>query len=390
MRCEWRTVIAIEYCDNVADGTHDSPKQTKMGKFMITSKHLGEYELDFSSAYKISFEDYEKVIARSKVEQWDILFSMIGTIGRVYQEANEKTDYAIKNVGLFRCGGDKQKSDWLRYYLMSPKAQEYIHSRLRGSTQGYIPLGALREMPIDLPPLPEQHSITATLSALDDKIALNIKINRNLEQVAQAIFKSWFVDFEPWGGVMPDGWREGMLSDVCSYNTERVAVSTLTLDTYISTENMSSEKGGFVRAASLPTIPQTTAFAVGDTLISNIRPYFKKIIFCWFAGGCSTDVLCFRPHEASLSHYVYNLLYSDSFFDFMVAGSKGTKMPRGDKQQIMSYPIVLPENNVLADFVKIVEPILSQITINRDENIRLAAIRDALLPKLMSGEIEIK
>jgi type I restriction enzyme S subunit len=180
----------------------------------------------------------------------------------------------------------------------------------------------------------EQRAIAETLGVLDDKIAINAKINHHLEQMAQAIFKSWFVDFEPWGGEMPDDWRDGTLSEICSYNTERMAVSSLTLDTYISTENMSADKGGFTSAAGLPTIAQTTAFMPGDTLISNIRPYFKKIVYSDFVGGCSTDVLCFRPHKNNLALFIYNALYSDGFFDYMVAGSKRTKMPRGDKQQI--------------------------------------------------------
>ena len=159
MTSEWRTIPASEYCINVVDGTHDSPKQVETGRYLITSKHLDEYELDFMNAYKISEDDYKKVIARSKVEQWDILFSMIGTIGRIYQETNIETDYAIKNVGLFRLGGNKQKSDWLKFYLKTAKVQEYVQSRLRGSTQGYIPLGALRDMPIIVPPIDKQNAI---------------------------------------------------------------------------------------------------------------------------------------------------------------------------------------------------------------------------------------
>jgi type I restriction enzyme S subunit len=214
-------------------------------------------------------------------------------------------------------------------------------------------------------------------------------VNHHLEQIAQAIFKSWFVDFEPFGGVMPEDWQEGALSDICSYNGERIAVSSLTLDTYISTENMSTDKGGFVRAANLPTIPLTTAFAVGDTLVSNIRPYFKKIVYCGFAGGCSTDVLCFRPRSTKLTHYVYNALYSDSFFDYMVAGSKGTKMPRGDKQQIMNYHVAIPADNVLDDFIASVAPMTEKRLLLTEESNSLAALRDALLPRLMSGELSV-
>ncbi|GHU06128.1 hypothetical protein FACS1894158_11650 [Betaproteobacteria bacterium] len=207
--------------------------------------------------------------------------------------------------------------------------------------------------------------------------------------MAQAIFKAWFVDFEPWGGVMPEDWHESILGDICNYNIERTPVAALSCETYISTENMSSNKAGFVSASSLPTIAQTTAFKCGDTLISNIRPYFKKIVYCNFEGGCSTDVLCFRPREPKFSVFIYSLLYSDKFFDYMVAGSKGTKMPRGDKQQILSYPATIPSNKALEEFVSLVSPLLEQADLLKSENIRLAESRDTLLPRLMSGELSV-
>jgi type I restriction enzyme S subunit len=238
-------------------------------------------------------------------------------------------------------------------------------------------------------PLGAQIVIADTLFALEALIAENRKINHQLEQMAQAIFKSWFADFEPYGGVMPDDWREGALSDICCCNPLRVAVDALTLDTYISTENMTVNKGGFVKASSLPATTQTTAFEIGDTLVSNIRPYFKKIVFCGFAGGCSSDVLCFHPKKAGYSQYVYNALYSDSFFDFMLAGSKGTKMPRGDKQQIMGYHIAIPSNDALADFTAAVAPMSEKRLLLADESARLTELRDTLLPRLMSGEISI-
>lgn len=188
---------------------------------------------------------------------------------------------------------------------------------------------------------------------------------------------------------MPADWSEGTLSDICSYNSERVPIAALTVDTYISTENMSTDKGGFVRAASLPTIPQTTAFATGDTLVSNIRPYFKKIIYCGFTGGCSTDVLCFRPYKANFSLYVHNTLYNDSFFDYMVAGSKGTKMPRGDKQQIMNYHVAIPSDTVLDDFTRAIAPMSEMRLLLTEESARLAELRNTLLPRLMLGELSV-
>lgn len=158
---------------------------------------------------------------------------------------------------------------------------------------------------------------------------------------------------------------------------------------YYSTENMQSDKKGAVDAATLPTIAQTTKCRKGDVLISNIRPYFKKIVYCQFDCGCSTDVLCFCSKESALSAFLFSTLYADHFFDFMAAGAKGTKMPRGDKQQIMTYPIYLPSADELAEFNSIAIPALTQMECSRLENTRLTALRDALLPKLMSGELDV-
>ena len=121
------------------------------------------------------------------------------------------------------------------------------------------------------------------LMSIDDKIAINTTINENLESQAQAIFKAWFVDFEPFGGVMPEDWRIGSLSEICGYSKDKVNIEDLTLDTYYSTENMQPNRQGAVQATTLPTIKQTTACKKGDVLISNIRPYFKKIIYCFAA-----------------------------------------------------------------------------------------------------------
>ncbi|WP_270760786.1 restriction endonuclease subunit S, partial [Ruminococcus bicirculans (ex Wegman et al. 2014)] len=214
-------------------------------------------------------------------------------------------------------------------------------------------------------------------------------INENLEQQAQALFKAWFVDFEPFGGVMPDDWRMGTLSEICGYSKDKIDIDNLTLDSYYSTENMQPNRQGAVQATTLPTIKQTTACKKGDVLISNIRPYFKKILYCFSDCGCSTDVLCFVPNKTDYSAFLYCALYADKFFDYMVAGSKGTKMPRGDKQQIMVYPICIPSAEYIEKFNQAVASMLETVYTNRIEENNLANLRDTLLPKLMNGEIDV-
>lgn len=270
------------------------------------------------------------------------------------------------------------------YYLATSPAFRNIaiKSMVGSSGRQRVQQGVLDELELTVPPLGEQQKIGAFLAMLDLKIALNNKINDNLHELLQSVFLTKFRLSEESASV-------GTLSEICAYSKDRVAVSKLSVGNYYSTENMLPSKAGFVDAASLPTTPQTTKCNIGDVLVSNIRPYFKKIVFCQSEGGCSTDVLCFTPKSPSLSTYLFCTLYADSFFDFMAVGSKGTKMPRGDKQQIMTYPVVIPTEAELRDFDKVAQPILRQIHINSDENTYLAALRDTLLPKLMSGEIDV-
>ena len=129
------------------------------------------------------------------------------------------------------------------------------------------------------------------------------------------------------------------LSDICEYVKDKVNVAILDEETYISTENMMPNKGGITSASSLPTIAQTQAFFVGDVLVSNIRPYFKKIWFAEFDGGCSNDVLVFRARGGVSKRFLYYVLADDIFFFYSMATSKGTKMPRGDKAAIMRYEV---------------------------------------------------
>ena len=265
------------------------------------------------------------------------------------------------------------------YYLLKCLR---LNERHIGTSQPLLTQEILNKIECVVPSPPEQKRIAALLGSFDDKISANKMINDNLAELLQTVYQERFGDVSA-------ATEQGMLSDICSYSRDRVAVSELNASTYFSTENMLPGKAGATEAASLPTIPQTTACHKGDTLISNIRPYFKKIVYCEDRCGCSTDVLCFTPVQPKYAAYLFSTLYADKFFAFMVAGSKGTKMPRGDKQQIMAYPVALPSDEELDEFNKLALPILAQLHSNKAENKRLSATRDALLPKLMSGEIDV-
>lgn len=176
-------ISAEEYCIKVFDGTHDTPKPLDSGFPLVTSKHIVGRNLDFSTAYFISENDYNSIQKRSAVSQWDVLFSMIGSVGEVYLEKNSIIPYAIKNIGVFSCG-DEFKAKWLYYFLQSPHAITHIKRYLNGAVQKFLPLGALRNFPI-FEFNKNSKIITKVLSDLDTKIELNNRINRELEAMAK-------------------------------------------------------------------------------------------------------------------------------------------------------------------------------------------------------------
>ena len=162
------------------------------------------------------------------------------------------------------------------------------------------------------------------------------------------------------------------LSGICEYSTKRIETESLGVNNYISTENMLQNKGGVVDAAKVPA-EKAVAFNPGDILISNIRPYFKKIWLADKFGGCSSDVLCLRALSGIDKTYLYYLLSQDSFFEYVMSGAKGSKMPRGDKAQIMNWDVDIPELCVQKRIGIYLKNIDDKIAINNRINHNLAA-----------------
>ena len=385
----WKTVRADEFCSFVTDGTHDSPKPQSQGRKLITSKHLkGDY-IDFDSANWISEGDYQKIIARSAVEQWDILFSMIGTIGTIYLERNSIVEYACKNMGVFKFAGNAENAFWMYYYLKSPQAKEYIQSHLRGSTQAYVPLGSLREMPVSIPDRETRNSIVSLLKPLDEKIATNRAINDNLYEMVNAYYTSLFKDVECemttidnyaeriysggtpatsnaayWGGAF--GWFSS------GETRNRFVISTEKSITQTGIDNSSTKlaaKHDIVMASA------GQGFTRGQTSMLLIDTYVNQ------------SVIVIHADRNILPYLFWNLAnryeelraISDSS---SIRGSLTTKM-------IAAFEIPLANNDVIQTFSDFAWAVIPQIENNLLENERLAALRDSLLPKLMSGELDV-
>jgi type I restriction enzyme S subunit len=170
-----------------------------------------------------------------------------------------------------------------------------------------------------------------------------------------------------------------LLGDICKYITDKIAVGEISLGDYVSTENLLPEKGGLSLASNLPQAGKVTRYKIGDVLVSNIRPYFKKICIARHNGGASNDVLVFRPTTNGLdSQYLFYVLADDRFFNYSTASSGGSKMPRGDKAQIMKYPVRVPGLEEQKKIVDILGAIDEKIEVNRRMNETLEQMGQAL------------
>ena len=158
------------------------------------------------------------------------------------------------------------------------------------------------------------------------------------------------------------------LSDLSEYVTEKKPLSDINAKDYISTENLLPNKGGAILCSKMPSVKTVTAYKKGDVLVSNIRPYFKKILFAERDGGCSNDVLVFRAKDGILPAYLYYVLANDAFFDYSTASAKGTKMPRGDKSAIMNYEVIDFDQDVQSKIADILLPLDRKIKLNTQIN----------------------
>jgi type I restriction enzyme S subunit len=214
-----RYILSSEFCESVRDGTHDTPKRTNSGYRLVTSKHIKNGQINSDEGYFISEEDFNKINERSLVEQWDVLMSMIGTIGEA-AIVKDQPKYAIKNVALFKCG-DELKAKWLYYFLCSPEGKGQLFSNQKGASQQFISLTQLRNLQIPIRDQSTMKKITDILSAYDDLIENNQKQIKLLEEAAMRLYKEWFVklrfpEYENTKIVdgVPEGWERNKLIEI--------------------------------------------------------------------------------------------------------------------------------------------------------------------------------
>lgn len=377
----WTVSKAKEFCLSVRDGTHDSPKFVEAGYPLVTSKHLKDGELNLDSAELISQSDFDEINKRSKVDQWDVIFTMIGTIGEVYLVAEEDPKFAIKNVGLFKCGS-QAKAKWLYYWFKNPATRREILQVRRGASQQYIPLGSLRDLEIKYPACEAvMLDIVGRGAALDDLIENNRRRIALLEQSARLLYREWFVHLRFPGhehvkvvdGV-PEGWTRSSVSELATLAGGK-----------------QYESGKLTDAGAYPVFGGNgiQGYAHEKThddfviAFGRVGAYCGSVHWSYEGAWINNNASSLVPHEYP-ELFLHHMLHCD-FRNYR----KGAAQPFIPNGVLSTICFIGPSRMLAAEFCEQVRSMRLQQIILAKQNKKLAQARDLLLPRLMSGDLVV-
>lgn len=317
----------------------------------------------------------------------DIVFARTGgSTGRNYFYDGKDGQFVYAGF-LIKFSIDPQKVNpkYIKYYCQSKNYRDWVHSFNTGSTRGNINAQTYSKMPIILPPRTQQDILVKVLSSLDDKIELNNKINQNLEQQAQAIFKSWFVDFEPFGGKMPDDWRIGKVEEIINiYDSKRIPLSNK------ERSEMTKKVYPYYGATSLMDYVDNYIFdgiylLLGEdgTVIDNLGFPILQYVWGKFWVNNHAHILTGKNGYSVESLYLF---FKQKNIKSIVTGAVQAKISQNN---LKNLDTLIPSKSTMNEFNKMITPLFDAIRNNTNENKQLTQLRDTLLPKLMSGEINV-
>ncbi len=358
--------------------------------------------------YSISTHDLKFIrpefhdrISKSKLRTGDVVVARTGRPGTAAVVPDWLDDANCSDLVVIRPGG-RVHARFLAYYINSPLGAHLVHARNVGSVQIHFNIGAARSLPFPLVPIDEQRRIAAVLGALDDKIELNRRMNRTLEEMAQAIFKSWFVDFDGHDpadmvdtdcGPIPKGWNRTSLGQLADLNPEVWGKSTrpATLE-YV---DLSNTKWGRIESTTTYAAEDAPSRAqrvlrVGDTIVGTVRPgngSYALILLGGLTGSTGFAVL--RPRKVAYASFVYLAATREDNIERLAHLADGGAYPAVRPDLVSGTDAVRADEATLDSFAGAVDPLLARVAQNEAQSRTLAALRDVLLPKLISGEIRV-
>jgi type I restriction enzyme, S subunit len=455
MGSEWKTVklgeLLTTLTDYHANGSYKVLKQNVTlldePNYAIMIRTTNFEKNEFDTSLKYITEDAYNFLKKSQVFEGDIIMNKIANAGSCYYIHDFKQPVSLAmNLFLLRVDPSVASSKYVFFYLKTNEA--YVKNFAEGSVTKTITKAAVRNLDITLTPLPEQKAIAHILGTFDDKIELNRRMNATLEGMAQALFKSWFVDFDPVIdnalaagnpipdplaqraetrrqaiesgtanrvpsalhdtpptaqafpasfrfteelGWIPEGWGVEEFGTLAENIRDGVDPKTVSGDLpYVGLEHIDKKCFSLTRwgiAADVDS--QKSYFKSQDFLFGKLRPYFHKICQVNSEGICSTDILVIRQRQQNDAGYVGCQLFEEDFVEYANLRSTGTRMPRASWKDMAMYLIAAPPEQLRTSFNISTKPIRGKCNGAVNANQTLAKLRDVLLPKLISGELRI-
>lgn len=341
---------------------------------------LVDYNNNFQGPFVFIDESAYEFLAKSKLYGNEIIISNVGAnVGTVFKCPKLKWKMSLApNSIMVKFKGN---NDFYYYWLKSKFGQHMLNSIVTGSAQPKFNKTNFKDLAIPVPPIDEQKRIAAILSSLDDKIELNRRINRNLEQQAQALFKAWFVDFEPFKngkfvdselGKIPEGWRVGQLDELIEikYGKDHKKILSGNIPVYGS--------GGIMRYVNMPIYEKESVLIPRKGSLNNVL-YVNHPFW-------TVDTMFYtRMKINGIAKFIYLFI---SPIDLLSMNS-GSAVPSMTTDILNKIRLVIPPKNIFDKFESLIAPFFDKIGSCNKEICKLSNLRDALLPKLMSGELSI-
>jgi type I restriction enzyme S subunit len=408
---EWKIYKLEDVCTELSDGLHKAPKFINGGDYIfVNAKNISNgFIVDNDPTKKSTYEEYVKY--SSPLNETTVLYSIDGTIGNIALYRGEK---CILGKGACYLNANPALLDrmYLYYELQAPRFKSYIDKMSTGSTIKHISLKTMRNYEMKVPSTNTQQQIVSILKSLDDKIHVSRRINDNLEQQAQALFKSWFVDYEPFKdgefveselGMIPKGWRVGQLNEIIkeaesgsrpkggaetdgipsigAEKIERFGVYDYSGEKYINNNYYTQMKRGHVKDGDV-LLYKDGAYTGKSSMALDGFPYKECAV--------NEHVFLLRTEASRFQFYLYFLIsYPDIKTMIHTLASAKAAQPGLNQKELLGLDIPMPNEDIIKQFNDLISPYMHQIANNAKKFRRLATLRDTLLPKLMSGELKV-
>ena len=427
---KWPTLPLEEMVENIFDRRGVTP--TKLGSDFISAGHRvisaklikgSRIDLSADEPRFVNAATYKKWMS-SPLQEDDVIMTSEAPLGELAW-VRQKLEWCL-GQRLFGIRTDKQKLNgrFLFYALQSETVRNDLISRATGTTVTGIRQSELRKVAIPLPPLAEQKRISGILGALDDKIELNRQMNETLEQMARALFKSWFVDFDPVhakaagrqpagmdkatadlfpnsfvdseSGKIPSGWKAGSLSELSEFSRESInpgespseIFDHYSLPSFDEGKAPKPEAGGEIKSNKL-VVTKTCV------LLSKLNPHIPRIwlpnLHASRRSICSTEFIVASAMTGCTREYLYALFISEDFsrtYGTLVTGTTGSHQ-RIRAESVLQMRLPIPPAKLISSFTDTIAPMLKRVASNTKESQTLAELRDTLLPQLLNGDLKV-